>query len=1437
MARPLIAVLCVVLMSCAPEGAGDHEPGKQSSATGGQDEAQLASTQQKLVMTGGQLPCRLYGLTERGLSGNSLVAISPATTEAEVIASFGAGADMVGVAAVGAPATLYGLGGLTDSNPGRLYKLDPAAGTRSVVMNTGYPVASGLTARADGTLWTWVSATGLVKIDPIAKTAKRALLALSLVKQLVWVKDELFVFSTTGQVYKWKEGQSFLTLVTLLKDLQMGPAAANGNGKLLAIREPQCLDTKVTVSSNNPSDGKLLRAFKPVEIAGLQRFAFVLSPRITSVTWPIGCGTTAQPADADLIRNVSVTPATVCAGAHIDVAVTAQHPDDSTLPVEVQIQGQPGNTRSIQVTTEPGTFIVAVTANTGDRLYERELREVTVVACPTGPVKPMIVASVNPVNSRLIDLRVQNHALLPSGASYEWAFGDGSPNLTTPYPYAAHDFLSTLKYNEKSKGFLVRVTARPGTSAVEGRSTVTVHNDYAILRDLGRIQLPATGINNITASSHPTAGIINVRLKNLEPNPVTFTSQRVRLAFCDGTREPSDTVQAVSVALPALAEINTSVTVPGVPSLQAQGVCTASVHYEGTTTAGPTLKAASHHYVVVEPPTASFSPVTNPGLLGLLNSTADSGLLANPLQTTDGELRGLAMQNRTPFFSAEEVEVLGPDFGDRCYTGDTPPRAGLTCQTTNDWEWRQAYIANAMKGDSVTTSACSFIAEVMSGVSPRQFWTHVGMMTKNHNEIRNSTGTDKYMEEFPIGVAGQPSDGFKNHATKYLWPGTITQSVFHAYYGEYIYESFTDKDYKMGPFSQAPTDCDAEDLAAGTVMLVRPQVIRPPLGVSMAHRARLHEAADQFSATGAHYRFFAYSNAAAAADSVVADSAEAPWSRGTRGLVCSTAIWDSLKRSGMTFEGVPEATDPGGEMDGQTLDGLYFYDANERANSGANLWRSFYNKARNKGGFLGKVVDAPEDIADQLVHCFAEDRCDSQPGADWHGYEASRVGVGRTVSPDQMFNWDSPALGGPYGESEELIFVVGDYRRVQRWAASGDAGSVSVVVTYQGDVVPNAAVEVNGVQASTDGAGVALIPAIPAGSYDVDARVRVAGELLSGVAQVDVVAAVTSQVEVQLAPPPSDSWIVDVAGSLNIVDDEPWPADDEHDKLNFTNRHVLTPLAPVTRVPFDKCVGDEVSAEGFYELKLSSDFSRVDVSVHVTGWENTGCGNNDNFDRSKDESFTLSEDADFGSVGPTEQHVVDVDLTNHGDSNGGDTIKGGISFTITRALGLSQLTLENFRRVRASGSATVRASAPSIVTSVDLDFNAELFVSTLEPRVEKTFYSSCKQYATVLEPTSEGGSYEVKYFARAALRLIAELQPDLSVRTQRIVSARTSIFQDCSGGTDADDHPGEVLNLALGEAQPQWFTFNASSSSSGIEQLTSSGTLVLHNEQAPTTRP
>jgi len=98
--------------------------------------------------------------------------------------------------------------------------------------------------------------------------------------------------------------------------------------------------------------------------------------------------------------------------------------------------------------------------------------------------------------------------------------------------------------------------------------------------------------------------------------------------------------------------------------------------------------------------------------------------------------------------------------------------------------WR---IANARKGDLIMCPGgpAGMIGGLLSQIEHPQYFSHMGIMTADEVEVRQATAVGDRVEKFYngsiLGLSEAPTDGIEEHALRFLWPGTITQSVERAY--------------------------------------------------------------------------------------------------------------------------------------------------------------------------------------------------------------------------------------------------------------------------------------------------------------------------------------------------------------------------------------------------------------------------------------------------------------------------------------------------------------------------------------------------------------------------------------------------------------------------------------------------------------------------------
>ena len=212
----------------------------------------------------------------------------------------------------------------------------------------------------------------------------------------------------------------------------------------------------------------------------------------------------------------------------------------------------------------------------------------------------------------------------------------------------------------------------------------------------------------------------------------------------------------------------------------------------------------------------------------------------------------------------------------------------------------------------------------------------------------------------------------------------------------------------------------------------------------------------------------------------------ATFTYGATRSVCSSFIRLSLQAGGFTeldrnktFPR-PSAVGPG------VPDGLFFYDAAERRTSADVLYAFLQNKVDGElsnitattekfwsaglgtipvfgygtvfvsgdlarsGTLVSWATDAPDDVANQVVSCFASDFCaeDAKDSSRWED-----PGTGIAVAPDDLLNhYESPRTGGPYGYDEQMVFRGKDGRSVYEWRPAAGSAALTVAV-----VLPDAA--------------------------------------------------------------------------------------------------------------------------------------------------------------------------------------------------------------------------------------------------------------------------------------------------------------------------------------------------------------------------------------------
>jgi hypothetical protein len=582
---------------------------------------------------------------------------------------------------------------------------------------------------------------------------------------------------------------------------------------------------------------------------------------------------------------------------------------------------------------------------------------------------------------------------------------------------------------------------------------------------------------------------------------------------------------------------------------------------------------------------------------------------ASPRLLSTSRLAAAAPGLITPeFIPLDEPAVVK---GAECDPDDLPDvlPEGAVCQVTGETAWRfvPGRILNAKKGDVILShDGQHMIGQLLQHLTPPQYYSHSGIMTKNHIQLRHSTGSEEWLRDHPKGMGGKPTDGFEPAALKYLWPGTITQTIDHAGYFEWI----PSPDH--GPYLIHGFSFDPDISNASTV--VYPLVVKPPpFHDTPSVRAALHSIANEALNINGHYRFYCYTDPAIALDPGYVAGADAGWAQGTVPTVCSSFIWLSAQRAGVKLEGAAEYVtaaelEPadvvaGAAVDGNTRDGLYYYNEAERQAAGRWLYQNIYDTAYGAAGWLGTLfTDAPDDIANQICNTFASDWSDTD-AKDSDAWK--EPGSGNAVSPDNIKWWDSPGPGneeqfaGVYGHYEELFYRPGTYAQVPiyRWNIVPTRGNLTGTVVANGDV-DGATVTLQGTgQDTTVGPdGRFEFDNIPAGDYMLSAGLNIDGYWNSKDQKASVAAGKTTDVTIALDPPPETNRMVTI--SVDMVTD--WKSIWAHSPRPYdgTKTARVHPWHSHEHLEFEG--GDSPHGKIMFDIDLNPDFS---ITVSWTAQE------------------------------------------------------------------------------------------------------------------------------------------------------------------------------------------------------------------------------------------
>jgi hypothetical protein len=904
----------------------------------------------------------------------------------------------------------------------------------------------------------------------------------------------------------------------------------------------------------------------------------------------------AAPPD-DGIKEVIVSASKVCPGESLTVDIVPAADGYSYA-----IDGMETESRTLQLRGEAGERVVHIDAwQTGKResMQTRELWITLRDDCAPGPSPaapyPTLVSEPSWQSPRVVAFTVTNAALL-GASSYLWSFGDGSPTVTTMVPAINHEYgAETLSLDQAVSVFDVEVTAQTSRGSRAVQKTIALHLPYAHRRAQGVLQPPVVKAPVFERDTQT----VSVSAYNPEHSELTIDGLELRFQPCDARKDPSVPVELeFSQALSPRSESVLDVPIPKPPA----DACGVELRAHGQASM-PDAPLASYRvdfpfYVELAKPAERTKPVDD-DTRARLNALASAGLLPPSGVVNDEELSLIERSRVSPLPEPEQDEPTGPqllsattpDPALDCAPGaaEQPPNPNWVCRATDQWLRDESYLANAHTGDIVLSASCSDIGTMLRALDTPQTYSHSGIMIQHYDAIRHSTATISRLEDNRAGPLG--ASGVDPTVLRFALPGVLSASVDEAYHGLTWRDTAKGKDYRIAGFSADGNYCSGDD------QLMYPLVITGKLASYEKRKAIAAKAL----AIHAHYRFFAYSEGRISLDhryDMPSDVGGA-----SAATMCSSFIWTAARAAGITLEGALEASDVklGAKTQTGILDGLYYYSAAERRAAASRLYSSIYNQVVEETGLKGRIVDAPDNWANQIANCFASDNCDlsAKDSTAWKTFTST----GRTVSPQNLLFWDDP-----YGQSEPLVYRAGTFRQVHQWQAPEGAGTLKVSVRdVNGAPVPYATVRIDAFAINTPLSGdVTVSP--NAGRMNVMVEKRNAGIYYTGQASVVVSAGASTAVTITVKPPAATMRSVRVTGTLKVVDDE---VIGKHTAtLDVREDVLLNPSTRTKNISFERCAGGEARAEVKIALTLNADNS-VKAVTTLKLYEGTSCNTND----------------------------------------------------------------------------------------------------------------------------------------------------------------------------------------------------------------------------------
>ena len=971
-----------------------------------------------------------------------------------------------------------------------------------------------------------------------------------------------------------------------------------------------------------------------------------------------------MPVQTKLIKAFQLEKPTIVSGESVLVTVK---PLDPKNVFNVIINGCRGYSQYVRFNA-PGKRKIHVLVYNNQNDYERLVLPVEVLKRTDGLFLPSIVIRRNAYNPTLFSFTLKPHkkSRIPTtGITWELNGEESKLSRST----ISFDLKGKLRNDLPHTTMHIAATLQIGGKPVTLKKSFTVINPYFILKQKQIIN-PTTRYDFTPTKMVDRTWQASVLVENVEEVAIRFTSETIYFFGRDGWI-PSRRILSRPIDFTVPAKTGK----PYASKLAMAALPRTALGYAVylTGSVGRTRLLAQAYFEIPERyDLLKASLVVDKKFTQLLDkvSATTSGLRHKIL--TDEDLfsgsEKLQLQSHIGKLNLSigsiqrirDVEHLGNEekglkgesdwVGKECLPDELPPLENLVCQLTEEekWVYIPARVINARKGDAVLSAASGGLIDGMFSVlTPAQYYTHSGIMSDNYYHIRHSTGCEEWLAN---QLANSGLDGLEPNALKYIWPGTITQTVEAAYKGEEMEDPNGKKEagsvitYNISGFTEAKK-------FTGNDEFIDPLVLKPdPIfeADNPSVRTMLHQIADAAKTIKGHYRFFIYTDAKYALEEFTEKNApeiKGWWASGTKPTVCSVLIWAAVKKAlknptlqlegpnGFLSSADLEPTDEGAKVDADTRDGLYLYSQSERQAAGEFIYDTFcemvWNSVEGFESLIGAFDDAADDMGNQICNTFASDWSGEQtipleggiPGSiTMHSKDSDKwrtPGVGRALSPDDILNYwdkmkiDGNIVSGLYGFPEKLIYRPGYYekRKVSKWALvdnSKKPATLTVTVTYNKENQGGAVVLAGGKDVLTNSLGKATLQLFQ-GNYTIIARKQIGGKECEAEKSFQAIGGQAAAISLQLQDPPTEKRRVAIHGSIEMTDAAgPMHASNIEEIKTFPFSVVahVNPNQDEDSFSIIKKMGGEIRVESYWTVTWKNDFS-VRVTVKVKFYEGT----------------------------------------------------------------------------------------------------------------------------------------------------------------------------------------------------------------------------------------